>query len=246
VSSRGRTPRGIFITGTDTGVGKTIVTAAVVTALTANGINAGVMKPIATGASAGADALPDPAWLASVTGVDDPPDLIAPYRFRTAAAPLIAAAREGLAIEPDRIIGALQALSARHDCVIVEGIGGVLVPVTPDLFVADLARQMGLPVLVVARAGLGSINHTLMTLECLRNRGIAVCGLIFNHPSPPPAGTDESDTVRTILRVSGLPSFGELPYCDGLPVAWDRHRETLIARLDAQCLLEALGLRRVA
>jgi len=246
LSSPGQTPRGVFITGTDTDVGKTIVTAVVVTALTANGINTGVMKPITTGTSEGVDALSDPDWLASVTGQCDPPDLIAPYRFRTAAAPLIAAARDGRAIEPARISGAFQALSARHDCVVVEGIGGVLVPVTPDLFVADLARQMGLPVLIVARAGLGSINHTLLTLECLRNRGIAICGLIFNHPSPPPADTDESDTVQTILRLSGLRSFGELPYCDGLPGAWDKHRDTLIARLDVQGLLEELGLRGLA
>jgi dethiobiotin synthetase len=246
VSSPGRTPRGVLITGTDTGVGKTIVTAVVVTALTANGINTGVMKPIATGTSAGADALSDPDWLASVTGVDDPPDLIAPYRLRTAAAPLIAAAREGLAIEPARIIGAFQALSARHDCVVVEGIGGVMVPLTPDLFVADLARQMGLPVLIVARAGLGSINHTLLTLECLRSRGVPILGLIFNHPSPPPSGTDESDTVQTILRVSGLRSFGELPYCEGLPAAWSQHQEKLAGRLAIDGLLQALGLQGLA
>lgn len=246
MNSPGRTPRGVFITGTDTGVGKTIVTAAVVTALTASGINTGVMKPIATGTAAGADAPSDPDWLASVTGVGDPPDLIAPYRLRTAAAPLIAAAREGLAIEPARIIGAFQALSARHDCVVVEGIGGVMVPVTPDLFVADLARQMGLPVLIVARAGLGSINHTLMTLECLRSRGVPILGLIFNHPSPPPAGTDESDTVQTILRVSGLRSFGELPYCEGLPAAWSQHQEKLVGRLAIDGLLQALGMQGLA
>lgn len=246
MSSPGWTPRGVLITGTDTGVGKTIVTAVIVTALTANGINTGVMKPITTGTSPGADELSDPDWLASVTGVGDPPDLIAPYRLRTAAAPLIAAAREGLAIEPARIIGAFQALLARHDCVVVEGIGGVMVPVTPDLFVADLARQMGLPVLIVACAGLGSINHTLMTLECLRNRGVPILGLIFNHPSPPPSGTDESDTVRTILRFSGLPSFGELPYCAGLPATWTQHRNRLVAGLNVHGLLDALGLRGLA
>lgn len=246
MSSPGQTPRGVFITGTDTGVGKTIVTAVVVTTLTANGINAGVMKPITTGTSEGTDALSDPDWLTSVTGRCDPPDLIAPYRFRTAAAPLIAAARDGRAIEPARIIGAFQALSARHDCVVVEGIGGVMVPLTPDLLVVDLVKLMGLPVLVVARASLGSINHTLLTLECLRNRGIAICGLIFNHPSPPPASTDESDTVRTILRLSGLRSFGELPYCAGLPAAWIQHRNRLVAGLNVQGLLDALGLRGLA
>jgi len=238
--------RGVFITGTDTGVGKTIVTAAVVTALTAKGINTGVMKPIVTGVGECTAGLPDPDWLTTITGLCDPPDLIAPYRFRTAAAPLIAAARDGQAIEPARIIGAFQALSARHDCVVVEGIGGVIVPITPDFFIADLARQMGLPVLIVARAGLGSINHTLLTLECLRSRGAPILGLIFNHTARPPSVPDESDTIQTILRLSGLRSFGELPYCAGLPATWTEHRDTLITRLDVPGLLEKMGLRGFA
>ena len=243
MSRPGKTPRGLFITGTDTGVGKTTVTAAVVTALTAHGINTGVMKPIATGAPADADALPDADWLASVTGVGDPPDLITPYRFRTTAAPLIAATREGRAIEPDRIVGAFQALSARHDCVVVEGIGGVMVPLTPAILVVDLVKLMGLPVLVVARASLGSINHTLLTLECLRNRGVPILGLIFNNPARPPSVPDESDTIQTILRVSGLRSFGELPYCEGLPAAWSQHQEQLVERLAVDGLVQALGMQ---
>ncbi|TAL11970.1 MAG: dethiobiotin synthase [Nitrospirae bacterium] len=241
-----RRPGGVFIAGTDTGVGKTIVTAAVAAALNAQGLDTGVMKPLATGSPDQAGALSDTDWLTSVAGLGDPPDLIAPYRFRTAAAPLVAAARDGRTIEPARIIEAFQALAARHDCVVVEGIGGVLVPITPDLFVADLAKQLGLPVLVVARARLGSINHTLMTLECLRNRGVAIGGLIFNHPSPAAAGTDESDTVPTILRLSGTRSFGELPHCEGLPASWIRHRDQLVARLDVQGLLETFGVRGLA
>ena len=246
MNSPGRTPRGIFITGTDTGVGKTIVTAAVAAAFTAHGVNTGIMKPITTGEAERSTGLSDPDWLVSAMGVTDPPDLIMPYRFRTAAAPLIAAARDGRAIEPARIIGALQALSARHDCVVVEGIGGVLVPVTPDLFVVDLARQMGLPVLVVARTSLGSINHTLLTLECLRSRGVPILGLIFNNPARPPSVPDESDTIQTILRVSGLRSFGELPYCEGLPAAWSQHHEQLVGRLAVDGLLQALGMQGLA
>ena len=241
-----RQPGGVFITGTDTGVGKTIVTAAVATALTAQGINTGVMKPIATGEPDQAATLSDANWLTSVTGVLDPPDMIAPYRFRAAASPLIAAARENLTVDPTHILNAFQALLTKHDCVVVEGIGGVLVPITPDLSVADLAKQMGLPVLVVARARLGSINHTLLTLECLRNRGVTVCGLIFTHPSSPSASPDESATVPTILRLSGVRSFGELPYCEGLPATWSQHRDTLISCLDVQALLEELGLRGLA
>ena len=241
-----RTPGGVFITGTDTSVGKTIVTAAVAAALTGHGINAGIMKPIATGMDPGEAGEADPNWLACATGVTDPPHLIAPYRFRMPASPLVAATRDGRAIDPALIIDAFQALSARHDCVVVEGIGGVLVPLTPDFFVADLAKQMGLPVLIVARAQLGSINHTLLTVECLRHRGVTVCGLIFNHPSPPAAGTDESDTIPTILRLSGVRSFGALPYCEGLPGTWTQHRGALVARLDVRGLLDALGLRGLA
>jgi len=239
------TARGVFVTGTDTGVGKTLVTATVVSALKAQSVNAGVMKPITTG-SADGHALSDPDWLISVTETADAPDLVAPYRLRLAAAPLVAATRANVAIDPSRITQAFRALSARHDCVLVEGIGGVLVPVTADLFVVDLIKRLGLPVLLVARAGLGSINHTLLTLDCLRTRGVPILGLVFNHPARPPAAPDESDTIPTILRLSPVRSFGELPYCEGLPATWPRHRDGLIARLDIQGLLEALGLRKSA
>ena len=239
-------PWGVFIAGTDTGVGKTIVTATIATAFKAHGVNAGVMKPITTGVAESSTGLSDPDWLVSAMGVTDPPDLIAPYRFPTPAAPLVAAARMGQLIDLKRILDAFQALSTRHDCVVVEGIGGVMVPLTTDLLVVDLVKRMGLPVLVVARASLGSINHTLLTLECLRNRGVEIGGLIFNHPSPPSAGPDESDTVPTILRLSGARSFGELPYCEGLPRSWQQHRGALIGRLDVEGLLETLGLRKLA
>ena len=240
-----QTACGVFVTGTDTGVGKTLVTATVATALKAQGVNVGVMKPIATGPADG-HALSDPDWLLSVTETRDAPDLVAPYRFRLTAAPLVAAAHANVAIDPTRITQALQTLSARHDCVVVEGIGGVLVPVTTDLFVVDLIKGLGLPVLLVARAGLGSINHTLLTLDCLRTRGVPILGLVFNHSARPPAAPDESDTIPTILRLSHVRSFGDLPYCEGLPGTWPQHRDTLIARLDIQGLLDALGLRGLA
>jgi dethiobiotin synthetase len=243
LTSTERKPPGLFVTGTDTGVGKTIVTAAIATAFKACGINAGIMKPIATGTGAG---LSDPDWLMSVTGAQDPPDLITPYRFTLPAAPLVAAAQANRPIDPTRILDAFQAILTKHDCVVVEGIGGVLVPIEPGLFVADLIKRMNVPALVVARAGLGSINHTLLTLECLRNRGVPLLGLVFNSPARPARDADLSETVSTILRLSGRRSFGELPYCEGLPSAWDKHRDILIARLDMQGLLEALGLRGLA
>ncbi len=239
------TPHGVFITGTDTGVGKTLVTAAMASALMDQGVNVGVMKPIATG-SADGRGFSDPDWLLSVTGTQDAPDLVAPYRFRLAAAPLVAAAHANVSINLTRITQALQTLSARHDCVLVEGIGGVLVPVAPDFFVVDLIYRLGLPALVVTRAGLGSINHTLLTLDCLRRRGVLILGVVFNHPASPSAAPDESATIPTILRLAHVRSFGELPYCEGLPATWPRHRDTLMARLDIPGLLEGLGLRKLA
>ncbi len=239
-------PCGVFIAGTDTGVGKTIVTATIATAFKARGVHAGVMKPITTGVSESSIRLSDPDWLVSAMSVTDPPDLIAPYRFPTPAAPLVAAARMGQLIDLKLILDAFQALSTRHNCVVVEGIGGVMVPLTPDLLVVDLVKRMGLPVLVVARAGLGSINHTLLTLECLRSRGVPILGLLFNNPVRPPSAPDESETIQTILRISGLRSFGELPYCEGLPAAWSQHRAHLVSRLDTKGLMEALGLRGLA
>jgi dethiobiotin synthetase len=237
-------PRGLFVTATDTGVGKTVVTAALALALRTFGMNVGVMKPIETGVTD--THLSDSDWLMSVTGTGDARDLIAPYRFRTPAAPLVAAASEGASIDPQRIISAAAALSARYDCVIVEGIGGVMVPVTSEILVVDLIRMIGFPVLIVVRSRLGGINHALLTAECLRNRGIPILGILFNNPAPPTAEANEQRTIPTILQLTGLKSFGELPYCEGLPQNWRQHQGTLIRRIEAEELLKDLGLSAVA
>jgi dethiobiotin synthetase len=232
------------VTGTDTGVGKTIVAATLVHALTIQGTKAGVMKPIETG---GADnAFADSDWLMSVSGAPHQPDLITPYRFKTAAAPRVAATAEGVTIDPTRIVSAMGELSSRYDCLIVEGIGGVLVPVTEDLLVVDLIRIMDLPALIVARSGLGSINHTLLTVEALRNRGVRILGIVFNNPAPPQSSQETHRTIPTILQCTGLRSLGELPYCEGLPDTWDEHRGTLTAGIDVERLLEVMGLRGTA
>jgi dethiobiotin synthetase len=227
----------LFITGTDTGVGKTVVAATVTLALQAQKVNTGVMKPIETGTDS--DRTTDSEWLCSVTGATDPPALINPYRFRTAAAPLVAARDEGRVIDFRNILSAFRSLAARHDCLVVEGIGGVLVPLTPELFVIDLIHAMALPVLLVSRAGLGSINHTLLTLECLRARGLRTLGVVFNNPRLQ-SNSDSHRTVATILELSGQPSFGELPYVEGLLENWPHQHQQLLAHLDVRDLLKAL------
>jgi dethiobiotin synthetase len=238
-----RTPRGVFVTGTDTGVGKTIATGVVATSLRAQGLNAGVMKPVETGIST--RALTDSDWLISVVPSEDPREMMAPYRLRAAAAPAVAAIAENLSIELPIIVAAFNALASRHECMIVEGVGGAMVPLRHDLLVTDLMLQLGLPVLIVARVGLGSINHTLLTVECLKRRGIPILGILFNNPVPP-SYDPSHNTVPTILRWTGLRCFGELPHVNGLPETWDRQHTKLTTRVDIQGLLEALELRGVA
>ena len=232
------------MTGTDTGVGKTIATGVLAVALRAQGLNAGVMKPIETGLCD--RGLPDSDWLISVAPSDDPHEMIAPYRLQTPASPLIAAAAEDLSINLSRIVSAFEALAARHDCMLIEGVGGVMVPLARNLLVVDLIGYLRLPVLIVARSGLGSINHTLLTVECLKRRGIPILGILFNNPSAPPDNPEGHQTIGTILRWTGLRLFGELPYGMGLPQTWDRERPRLMARIDIEGLLEALGFRGVA
>jgi dethiobiotin synthetase len=235
---------GVFVTGTDTGVGKTIVTVTLAVAFQSQGIKTGVMKPIETGAEE--SGVSDSDWLLGVTKMDGARPLVTPYRLRAAAAPVVAAAAEGVTIDPNRIVSALETLCTENDCVIVEGIGGVLVPLTPDLMVADLIRMMKLPVLIVARSGLGSINHSLLTVDCLRKRGLPIVGLIFNNPTPPQRDAATHRTVPTILQLTGLPSFGELPYCEGLPQTWNEYNKHLRQGIDIEGLEKVLGLRDVA
>jgi dethiobiotin synthetase len=212
--------------------------------LRAHGLNAGVMKPIETGIGVGV--LPDSDWLISVAPSAVPREMIAPYRLQTPAAPLIAAEAEDLLIDGQRIVSAYEALASRHDCMLIEGVGGVMVPLAPGFLVTDLIHLLRLPVLIVARSGLGSINHTLLTVECLRRRDIPIVGILFNNPTAPPDNTDGHDTIRTILQWTGLRLIGELPYGHGLPQTWDRERSRLTAHIDMQALLESVGFRTMA
>jgi len=232
------------VTGTDTAVGKTIATGVLAVCLRAHGFNAGVMKPIETGIGVGIQ--PDSDWLISVAPSAVPREMIAPYRLQAPAAPLIAAEAEDLLIDVQRIVSAYEALASQHDCMLIEGVGGVMVPLAPGFLLIDLIHQLRLPVLIVARSGLGSINHTLLTVECLRRRDIPIVGVLFNNPTAPPDNADGHDTIRTILQWTGLRLIGELPYGHGLPQTWDRERSRLMAHIDIQALLESVGFRTMA
>jgi len=204
--------RGIFITGTDTGVGKTYVGAGLAAAMRENGIEIGVMKPAETGCLLRKGVLVprDALQLMKAGGGDDPLDLVNPYRFRVALAPAIAAARAGKKIEIRRIISAYRTLARKHPFMIVEGAGGIMVPLTTRRNYLDLAGVLDLPVLVVARPGLGTINHTLLTVMALRSRGVRIAGIVINHQSKKRPGLAERTGPQYIERLSGVPVIGHV------------------------------------
>jgi dethiobiotin synthetase len=180
------THRGIFVTGTDTGVGKTVITGLLAAAFRARGINAGVMKPIATGAVDTPDGpiSADAVFLKKLSGVDDRLGEINPVLLRAPISPDAAAQLEGKRIEPARIMAAFRHLQQRHEMLLVEGAGGILTPIVERYLMRDLAREMELPVLVVARIGLGTINHTALTIEALHAARLRVLGIVIgNAPS---------------------------------------------------------------
>lgn len=221
--------RGLFVTGTDTGVGKTLVACALLRALRARGRDPAGMKPIETGV--GPDGPLDALALRAAAGDLDPLDDVCPQRFALPAAPSVAAAAEGRSIELWAVQRAFERLGARHDCVIVEGAGGLLVPVAEQKCMADLARDLELPVLVVARAALGTINHTLLTLEAAVARGLSVAGVVISHAGGPLSGADAAN-LEALRRALDAALLGEIP-----PLAPGQHPPS--DAIDVDALLEA-------
>ena len=207
---------GIFITGTDTGVGKTRFAAALLEGLRARGIRAVGMKPVAAGCERvdGAWLNEDVALLRTASGVAAPMDLINPYLLREPTAPHIAAAREGRRIELAPIVAAYRELARLADWVVVEGVGGFRVPLNAREDTADLAVALGLPVLLVVGARLGCLNHALLSAEAIRSRGLPLAGWVANRVDPAmPAYLENRQALSAAL--SG-PCLGELPWQPGV------------------------------
>lgn len=196
--------RGIFVTGTDTEIGKTAIAAGLAAVLKNRGIRVGAMKPISAGGRADAN------LLQRVTG--QPLDTINPIALRDPLSPNIAAERENAEIDLTLVFSAFDRLLQTRDCVIVEGVGGLLVPIADPILVADLARRLQLPLLIVARAALGTINHTLLTIEAAQARGLSINGAIYNALSPGPPDLSAQLSPGVVTRISGIPSAGTIPY----------------------------------
>ena len=206
----------LFVSGTDTGCGKTQVACALARGLRASGRRVRVLKPVETGC-AERDGLLVPAdalALAAAAGDDAPLDRLCPYRLRLAAAPEVAARAQGIELEPQRIAAALVLARSDADAVLVEGAGGLLVPLAAELDMAGLARDLELPVLIVARARVGTINHTLLTLEAAAARGLRVLGVAISHTCASPGNADlrNLDALRARLERRRVSWLGELAH----------------------------------
>jgi len=198
----------LFVTGTDTGVGKTFVTCALAHAHRTLGRRVGVAKPIETGVTT----VPEDAMRLRAAADDRAPlDDVCPYRFQAPLAPAVAAAREGRTVDVDRIAALLARRMQEVDVLLVEGAGGLLVPLTDALTYLDLAVRARLPVLIVAANRLGTVNHTALTARVATAAGLDVRGFVLSQPTPT---TDESaaSNAETIIRVTGLVCRGVLPH----------------------------------
>jgi len=206
------TPRGFFVTGTDTGVGKTLVCCALLYGFAALGKSVIGMKPVAAGAIRSADGLvnDDVALLRAASNVEAPPQLVNPYCFEPPIAPHLAAEQAGAAIDFATIANAYRQLAAVADIVIVEGIGGFCVPLNHNEDSADLAQRLGLPVILVIGLRLGCLNHALLTAQAIRAKGLQLVGWIANCIDPALAAADEN--VAALAERLAAPLLGKVKF----------------------------------
>lgn len=197
---------GIFITATDTGAGKTTIGIALAAYLKKKGVNVGVMKPVESGGAS------DSQTYASVVQAGDPIELINPYHFNLPISPHQAAREEGKEVKIEVLENAYNTLRAKHSFMIVEGAGGFFCPFSDALLAADVIKRFGLPLLVIAKPQVGTINHTLLTLQCAQQMGIPIVGVIINYAQDTRGGIAAKSKPDEFARFTKVPLLGIIPY----------------------------------
>jgi len=220
--------KSLFIAGTDTGVGKTMVAGALASALRMKGLRVGVMKPIACGGREDAEFLMDCA------GIRESLDLVNPIYLREPLSPNVAAVRERKPIHLDKIMQASDIFKKKYDALVIEGCGGLLVPITNRFLVVDLISLMKARTVLVSRAGLGAINHSLLSLEALKARKIKPLGVIFNRSNGGPLSIPEQTNPKVVSGISGIPSLGIFPFM-----------KTCTSRLAGEVFLKHIDLEKI-
>ncbi len=213
--------KGFFVTGTDTGVGKTLVTTQMGKAIQSENISLGIMKPIETGVSSSLvpTTLSDVGLLKTALGVSDSIEDISPYRYQTPVAPLLASRLENNPIDPKVIIEAYQKLTRKYDVILAEGAGGILVPIKNDYLMADLAKDLALPLIIVARFHLGTINQTALTIEAARSRGLDIEGIVFSCLEKDQPTELEKYTPEILEEIYKTPVIAICPFMGDNPKA---------------------------
>lgn len=198
--------QGIFVTGTGTEIGKTVIAGGLAASLKQSGTNVGVMKPISTGDTA------DARFLKHAAQIDDELSVINPVYLRHPLAPSVAARIEGIEIDLSCVEAGFAGLQEKYDFLIVEGVGGIAVPIQDDFFVVHLIQRLQLPILIVAAVGLGTLNHTLLTVAFARQFNLQIVGIVLNGLSPEAAGIAEATNPVEIEKLTGVPVIGVVPY----------------------------------
>jgi len=209
---------GVFVTGTGTEVGKTVVAAAIAHTLSNDGKQVTVFKPAVTGLE-NDEGEADHALLRRAAGSEQSDDEITPYRYAPAMSPHLAADLAGEQIQPERLLDAARAAAGDSEALVCEGVGGLLVPLAADYLVRDFAADLGLPLVIAASSGLGTINHTLLTIEAARSAGLEVAAVVLTPWPEKPGQIEESN--RETIAVLGKVEVETLPRLDlSSPSSW--------------------------
>jgi len=226
--------KGLFITGTDTGVGKTLITGGIARILAKQGLKVGVFKPVATGChrQMGELVSRDAEFLAMCAETDYPLSVITPVCYETPAAPIVCARVENRPIDYEQIAAMYNYLCQASDVVLAEGIGGVMVPLDEQTTILDLAAKMALPTIIVARPKLGTINHTLLTLRAVRNAGLYSAGIVINGYSVPAANIAEETAPNIIAQLGNTKILALVGYDDQSSVENLRLGQMILAGLN--------------
>ena len=221
---------GLFITGTDTGVGKTLIAGAIARILTEQGLKVGAFKPVATGCRHSREGLvsSDAEFLACCADCDYPLSVVNPVRYVTPAAPLVSADAERREMNFEEIISSYNYICQNCQVVIVEGIGGIRVPIAENIDVLDMAAALGLPVVIVSRPGLGTINHTLLTIDAIRSKNLSVAGVVINGCNASKENLAEATAPQVIARCGNVSILSMVTYDETVDVEQGRLSETII------------------
>lgn len=229
--------KGFFITGTDTDAGKTVASAAIISLLLNSGIDVVPVKPAQTGCELtdGKLSAPDLDFTLKITGLEVDPeikDTLSPYKFKPACSPHLAANLACENIKISEIVKTIEDISINHECVVIEGAGGIMVPLNNSEMMIDLMCKLGLPVILTARPGLGTINHTLLSLKALRDKGLKVAGVIFCATKPLKGDFIEEDNVKSIEKFGNVKVLGTIPFIENIDnISSDRFLDIVIKKI---------------